>query len=286
MVAADVISHHAGVLQVDRVHIHADGEGADRLAKHFPGDGADQGGIQAAGKQETDGRVRVQPLFHAVDQQAAQLRADLLLGFHGEISDVGRIRIADELPAHPVMPGREGQDLIAKADEVFRLAGKGPLAAGKAPVVQGPYADGVAGGDQLVFPAVIQDEREFRIQGFEHFHPVFMIEGEQNLAVGLAPDRIGLHEPLAQGTEAVELTVADHHVIAETEGLHAALVQAHDGQAVEAQVSAGIVLRAVGLETAHVRAAGDRAVETRLKQVRWEFFTGYAKDGTHRKSTS
>ena len=81
MVAADIVGHHPGVFQVDGVHIHADGEGADRFAERFPGDGADQGGIQTAGKEEADGRVRVQPLFHAVDQQAAQLRADLLFGF-------------------------------------------------------------------------------------------------------------------------------------------------------------------------------------------------------------
>ena len=74
---------------------------------------------------------------------------------------------------------------------------------------------GVAGGDEAVFLRVVNDQRELRVQRAEHLQAVFMVEGQQNLAVGFADECILLLEPLAQGAEAVQFAVADHIVAAE-----------------------------------------------------------------------
>ena len=61
------------------------------------------------------------------------------------------------------------------------------------------------------------------------------------------------------------------------EGLHALGVQTHDGQTVEAQISAGDLLKA-----AHVRAAADGAVEALLQGIFRDYFAGHAENGTHK----
>ena len=119
MVAADEVGHLPGVFQVDGVHIHADGKGADLLAQDLRGDGAHQTGVQAAGEEEAQRGVRVQPLLHPGDELrpdvfAHGLQVVLPVHVHG-----GQIGVADELAAGVVVAGREGEDLLAHADEVL-----------------------------------------------------------------------------------------------------------------------------------------------------------------------
>ena len=85
-----------------------------------------------------------------------------------------------------------------------------------------------------------------------------------------------LHEPLPQGTEAVQLAVADDCVLSEMKGLHTALVQSHDCQAVEAQHAAGDLL-----QPGHVRAPGDCAVKAGLQQIPGNPGAGQSENGTH-----
>ena len=273
MVTADIVRDHTGVLQVNGVDIHADGKGADRLIQHFLGNGADQGGIQTAGEQETDRGVRVQALFNAVHQQAAQLGTDFRFSFHGEISHISRIRILDEFTVNPVVSGREGKDCIAHTDQVFRLAGKSHAASPDFTVIEGTDTDGIPGGDQFLLFVIPEDQGKLRVQGFEHFHTVFPIKGKQDLTVAFAFNIVGFHEAGPQGTEAVKLAVADHVVIIQPERLHTFLVQAHDGQTVKTENAAGNIHHA-----AHIRTAGDGPVKTGFDQVPGKPGTCHAED--------
>lgn len=137
MLRTDIICYHAGVLQIDGIDIHTDGEGADRMGQEFLGYGADEGGIQTAGKQEAYRSIGIQALLHAVHQQAAELCADILFRLHGEITYISRICVLNEFAVHPVMTGREGKNRFAKAHEVLRLAGEGPFAVFEAAVIEG-----------------------------------------------------------------------------------------------------------------------------------------------------
>ena len=215
----------------------------------------------------------------AVSEQAVELFRDLFFGLHGEIAHIGRVGVPDELPVHPVVAGWEGQDLPAQAHQVLGLAGEGPFPVREAPVVQGPDADGVPGSDELPLGPVPQDQGELRVQRFEHLHAVFVVEGQQYLAVGLALKIVFRQQPLPKGPKAVKLPVAHHRVLVEAEGLHAPLVEAHDGQAVEAQIAAGDLF-----EPAHVRPPGRRALKAGLQFLHWDRFAGEAADGTHKKA--
>ena len=276
---ADVVGHHPGVFQVDGVDVHADGEGADGVGERLLRDGAHQRGIQPAGQQEADGRVGVQPLLHAVDQQPPQFRAYVLLVPHRELVHVRRIGVADELAVDIVAARRERQDFFAQPYQVLRLAGEGDVPVFQIPIVQRADADRVARGDQLVLLAVVEDQRELRVQRLEHLHAVFPVQRQQDLAVRSASDGEALvDQPLPERPEAVQLAVADHVVFLHPERLHALRGQAHDGQPVKAQVSAGDLH-----EPAHVRAAGDRAVETRFQFLGGDRLAVNAENGTHKK---
>ena len=126
--------------------------------------------------------------------------------------------------------------------------------------------------------SVPQDQGELCIQGLEHLHAVFVIQGQKNLAIRLALQVIFLQQPLPQGTEAVQLAVAHHRILVEVEGLHAPLVEAHDRQAMKAQVSAGDLL-----EPAHVRTSRDGAVKARFQFLYGNRFGREAANGTHKK---
>ena len=77
VIGADVIGHFAGVFQIDGILVHADGESADGLLpQHLGADGAHQRGIQAAGEQEAQRGIGVQPLIHTGDQLIADGAAD------------------------------------------------------------------------------------------------------------------------------------------------------------------------------------------------------------------
>ena len=73
---ADEISGFLRIFEVDGIQVHADGERADLLAEKLGRDRADEAGIEAAGEQEAERRVRVEPLFHGGDQLFTDLLRD------------------------------------------------------------------------------------------------------------------------------------------------------------------------------------------------------------------
>ena len=108
VVGAQVIRHLTGVLEIDGVHIHADGKGADGLTQGVGGDGAHQAGVQTAGEQEAQRRVGVQPLFHSGDELFPDGMADCVQTVVAVSGDGGQIGVADELAVGIVVAGREG----------------------------------------------------------------------------------------------------------------------------------------------------------------------------------
>ena len=152
----------------------------------------------------------------------------------------------------------------AKPLQVLRLAGKGDAAVGKIAVVQRADADGIPGRDQPAALPVIQDQGKLRVQLCKHAEPVFPVQRQQQLAVGIAREGIALRLQLpALGPPAVELAVADQLVLPAGEGLHAPLVQAHDGEAVKTEQS-----RARRLDPGGVRPPGSGAVKKRTDLLR------------------
>ena len=148
----------------------------------------------------------------------------------------GNIVIAHKFPAPVVVPRREGHDLVRQAQQVFGFAGKDDRPLAVIPVVEGADADGVPGGDELVRGAVIEDAGEFRVQQGEHVRAVFLVHGEQDLAVGGAVKDVALFcQLLFERFKAVDLAVADGEAAVQLEGLHPGGGEAHDGQTVKAQ---------------------------------------------------
>ena len=261
VVALKVIGHHAGVLEVDGVLRHADGKGADGLIQKPCRDRADQRTVKAAAQEETQRRVGVHPLLNARHEPRTDAFAD---GFHVAIEvllGLGDIRIAGDFAIHRVAAGREGQDGFRKAHQVLGFAGVDQRAVGEAAVVQRADADRIPGGDQHVFFGIVQDQRELRVEVFEHVQPLFAVERQKKLAVGLALKLIPPGKRLLDWAEAVQFAVAYHHVAVQRERLHAGFRQAHDGQAVEAKPALSCLLHA-----RHVRPAG-RAAGKRLQHL-------------------
>ena len=281
MVAADEVGDLAGIFQIDGVDVHADGEGADLLAQGLCRDGTHQGAVQAAAKQEAHRRIRVQALLHALDQQLPQVAAGVVDAGHPELIHVGGVGVAGELAVGPVAAGREGEDGLAQAHQVLGLAGEGHAAVGKHSIVQRADADGIARGHEGSALRVVNDQCKFRVQRLEHLQSVLTVQGQKDLAVGLALEAVLRLQTLAHRAEAVEFTVADHVAAVQLEGLHAARVQTHDGQAVEAQIAARHLDHA-----GHVRPAGDRAIEAGLHLLHGNRLALNAKDRTHKKCTS
>ena len=127
VLAAKIVRSLPGVFQVDGIGVHADGKGADGLAQLFGGNGAHQGRVQPAGKQEAHGCIGVQPLFHTGDQLFADVLQD---GGHIVLHGGGHIRnvlVAHKAAVAVVAADREGTDIIAPADQVAHLGGKGDL---------------------------------------------------------------------------------------------------------------------------------------------------------------
>ena len=183
VLSPQVVRHLLGILQIDGVNIHADGEGLDGLFQ-IPGrHGAHQAGIQAAGKQKAHRDVGVQPL----DDTRLQLVVDLAAGGLHVVVDQGDrladIPVADELFVHIIVPRRERQNAVAQAHQVLRLAGEDDLAALQIAIVQRADADGVPGGNQLLLCAVIDDQGKLRIQHAEHVGAVLPVQRQQQLAV-------------------------------------------------------------------------------------------------------
>ena len=252
VVAANVVRHFPRVFQVNGVHVHANGKGFQRAGQFFSGNAADERGVQAAGEQEPDRGVRIQTLLHARYEPVMDFPGN---GFHVVVT-VGlcrrRVRVADERAVLVVVPGRERTDVCADAHQDFRFRRKVDAALRVIPVVKGPDADGVSGGNVGVFLPVVDDEGEFRVQEREHGAAEALVEREQDLAVAVAPERVSERLQIGfQRPEPVEFPVADTGVFSMKKGLHTIFVQPHDGEPTEPQVS--MFHRS---EAAHVGSAG------------------------------
>ena len=279
VVAADEIRHLAGVFQVDGVHVHADGKGAQRLFQLAGGDGAHQRAVQPAAEQEAQRRVRIQPFFHACGQQIVQAPADGIFLRHQVLIHPGRVGVADERAARPVAARREGQDRLAQAHQHLGLAGKNHGAVCQRAVIQRADADGIPGGNELAGFPIVQDQGELCVQHLEHFQTIFFVQGQQNLAVGIALKCVLFFQPFFQRPETVQLAVADHAASIPFKGLHARLVQAHNGQPVEAQIAAGD-LRHPG----HIRPPGQGTVKMFLQRLYRDRLAFHTKNRTHKKA--
>ena len=196
-------------------------------------------------------------------------------GIAGHVSEIG---VGGELAVAVVVSRRKGDDPGDQAHQVLGLAGEHDGAALQIAVKQRTDADGIAGGDELVLFAIVEDQRKFSVQHAEHLHAVFVVEGQQDLAVGFALQSVFVHHARANRAKAVDFAVAHHGVFAHDEGLHARLVEAHDGQAVEAEI-AGLGFQ----NAAHVRAAGDGPVKVGLKNLGRDGLVLKTHDGTHKK---
>ena len=128
---------------------------------------------------------------------------------------------------------------------------------------------------------VIQDEREFRVQRFKHFKPVFPVQRQQNFAVRIAAKRIFRLQAFADGTKAVQLAVAHDIASVHFKWLHTRVAQSHDGQPMKPQRAAGHIQHARA-----VRPARGCAREGLHKLFSGNRFSFNADDGTHEKSTS
>ena len=273
VVSVEVIGHLLGVFQIDGVLAHADGKGADGLAQFFGRDGADQAGIQAAGKQEADRRVGVQPLIDTGNELFADVRQNLGQFVLAVGRGIGNIAVAHKLAVAVVAANGERVDLFAQPDEVFRLRRKGNVTAFAVAVEQRADADRVARGDQQLFAAVVQNHRKLGVQVLEHVQPVLIVQRQDDLAVRIRLKRVALGFQLGlDGAETVQLAVAGDAVRAAEERLHALGRKAHDGQTAKAQQAE------LGLgDTLIVRAAAGGA-----QQILGKCFFGQVMPGvTH-----
>ena len=279
VIRADVIRHFSGVFQINGILVHANGESADLLPQHQRADGAHQRGIQSAGEQEAQRGVGVQPLVHTGDQLVADGAADGFQIVMAIVRDGGEVGVADELAAGVVVAGREGADLLAQADKVLGLAGEHDATVIQIAVEQRPDADGVPGGDEGIRLVVIDDHGELRVQLGKHRKAVFPVQRQNDLAVAAALEFVAFLRQLPlQGTEAVQLPVAHHHIAVQLKGLHTGLGQAHNGQPVEAQ-PAGAGVHDLG----HVGATGNSPVEILPNLMLVQFLRGKSHNCAHKK---
>ena len=150
------------------------------------------------------------------------------------------------------MSGREGHDFAADPNKVFCFAGKNDRALFVVSVIEWPDADGIAGGNKLLFLRIVQDQGKFSIQHPEHFYAVLFVEGQQDLTVRIALELVAfLFEFAFQLLKAVDLSVAYHEASVQFKRLHSFRMQAHNGQPMKAQqASAGVndfaVIRTAG----------------------------------------
>ena len=134
------------------------------------------------------------------------------------------------------MARREGHDFLAEAHQVLRLAGEDDGAVPVIAVVQRADADGIPGGQEASGASVVEDQGKFRVQHGEHVCAVFLVEGQQDLAVAAAVKDIAfVLQSFFHRAEAVQLPVADHGIPMQGEGLHPFPGKAHDGKPLEAQ---------------------------------------------------
>ena len=180
------------------------------------------------------------------------------------------------------MTGRKGEDPLTKPDKVLRFAGKGEAAVGETAVIERPDADGIPGCDELVSFTVIENQGELRIQHPEHLQPVFPVERQEQLAVGIALKHVALCFQLQLLLPpAVELTVTDDLVLPQGEGLHPFIVQAHDRETMETEETF-----AGGLDPRIVRPPALGAVEIGPDLIGGIEIRQETHNTTHNKNTS
>ena len=143
MVAADVVGHFLGILQVDGVAAHANGKGFNRSRALPRRNGADQRGIQAAAEQKAHLGVRHQTLAHARNQLLVDVGADCLHIVGDHVRYLCQIPVADELAVFIIVSRRERQNPIRQTQQVFRLTGKDDRSGRVITVIQRTDADGV-----------------------------------------------------------------------------------------------------------------------------------------------
>ena len=277
VVGVEVVRHLLGVFQVDGVLAHADGKGADGFAQFFGRNGADQAGIQPAGKQKAHGGIGVQPFVHTGHQLFPDVGKNFRQFVLGIGRGIGNIAVAHKLAVAVVAADGERIDLFAQPHQVFGLRRKGDAAGFAVAVEQRPDADGVPRRDEQLFAAVVENHGELGVQMFEHLQAVFIIQRQDDLAVGIRLEGVALGlQFLFDGAETVQLTVAHHTVGPAEEGLHALRRKAHDGQPPEAQQAE---LRFA--DALVVRPAGGGAQQVRGESFFGQVMSGIAHDTAH-----
>ena len=240
MVGPQVVGHFSGVLEVDGVGVHADGEGADGLFQLPGGDGAHQTGVQTAGQEEAQRGVGVQTLFHRGHQLFPDGGGDGVQIVIGVVLHLPGKGVGHKPAVHPVVSRREGADLLHPAHQVFGLAGEGDVSALGIAVEEGPDADGVPGSDDLAGLGVADKAGKFCVQMAEHLHAVLPVEGQEDLTVAAAAEGVAqILQLFFHLAEAVQLAVAQRPAAVPGKGLHAVVGKTHNGQAVEAQQAEG-----------------------------------------------
>ena len=127
---------------------------------------------------------------------------------------------------------------------------------------------------------VIDDHGKLRVQLGKHRKAVFPVQRQNDLAVAAALEFVALLRQLPlQGTEAVQLPVAHHHIAVQLKGLHAGLGQAHDGQPVETQPA-----RAGVHDLGHIGSPGECSVEILPNLMLVQFLRGKSHNCAHKKA--
>ena len=171
------------------------------------------------------------------------------------------VAIANKLAVLIKMSRRERHNLFAKTDKVFGFARKHNVSVIGIAVKQRTYTERVACGDIFIGFCIVNNQRIFGVKHSEHIRAVFLIQRQQQFAVGIADETIPFFfEFLFQFSEPVYLAVADDIVTPKRKRLHTAFVKSHDSKSVKAQKPLARIN-----DTGHIGASGDGLVKARLK---------------------
>ena len=276
VVAADIVGNLSGILQVNGIFAHADGEGADGLFALPGGDGAHQRRVQTTAEEKSHLGVSHQTLAHPGDQLGADVAADgVQIILHHPVHP-SNITIADELPVPVIVPGRKGQNPRGDSHQVFGLTGKNNSAIGIIAVIQRSDTDGVPGRDVGAGPGIIQDAGKFRVQHGKHIRSVLLIQGQKHFAVRLADEGVLPFQRPAELLKPIDFPVAYQDVSIQGKRLHSLRMQAHDGQTVKTKKA--LTCRN---NTGIIRASGMGTGKAFLKGFQIGNSAAIANDGTH-----
>ena len=276
VVGAQIVRRLAGILQVDGVYVHADGVGPDGFGTRPGGNGAHQGGVQAAGEEKAHLGIGHQTLFHPGNKLLPNVSACGIQVVAANCIHLGHVPVAYEFSTLIVMPGRERHDSSHQTHQVFRLAGKENGALAVIAVVKRTDANGVTGGNKLVGLGIVEDAGKLCIQHLKHVHAILPVQREEDFAVGVALEGVGVCQSLFKFLKAVNFPVADHQTAVQCKRLHPRGRQSHNGQPVESQDSiAGLSHPTV------IGTPGQCALKCRLKRGGVEYWAAAADNGAH-----